>query len=115
MGGAVCNHVTAGGPWTPDEQQFHINYLEILAIFWGLQELCDKNSMHMRVMSDKTTAVMVVRNMGSSYSKVYDDMCKLLWKWCIERNIWLTIHHISGKLNIIADKISRNKDLTSAE
>ena len=113
--GAVCNHVTAGGLWTPDEQQFHINYLEMLAIFRGLQELCDKNSMHVRVMSDNTTAVMVLRNMGTSHSKVCDDMCKVIWKWCIERNIWLTIHHIPGKLNIIADKISRNKDLTSAE
>ena len=114
--GAVCNHETAGGLWSQEEQQFHINYLEMLAILCGLKTLLhDKTSIHVRVLSDNTTAVMVLRNMGTSHSKVCDDMCKLIWEWCIERNIWLSIHHIPGKLNVIADRISREKDLTSSE
>ena len=56
--GAVCNHVIAAGFWALDEQQVHIHYLEMLAIFRGLRELCDKNSMLVCVMSDNTTAVM---------------------------------------------------------
>ena len=104
------------GLWSQEEQQFHINYLEMLAILCGLKTLLhDKTSIHVRVMSDNTTAVMVLRNMETSHSKVCDDMCKLIWEWCIERNIWLSIHHIPGKLNVIADRISRDKELTSSE
>eukprot|EP00794_Sanderia_malayensis_P012593 gene12593-13881_t len=114
--GAVCDNVTAGGLWSQDEQKFHINYLEMLAISFGLKALLsDKNTLHVRVMSDNTTAVMVLRNMGTSHSKDCDDICKSIWGWCIERNLWLSIYHIPGKLNIIADKISRNKEPTSAE
>ena len=35
--GAVCHGVRTGGPWTYEENQFHINYLELLAAFLGIQ------------------------------------------------------------------------------
>eukprot|EP00794_Sanderia_malayensis_P001543 gene1543-1706_t len=45
--GAVCDNVTAGGLWSQDEQKFHINYLEMLAISFGLKALLyDKNTLH---------------------------------------------------------------------
>ena len=34
-------------------------------------------------------------------------MAKKIWNWCIERNIWLSVAHIPGKDNFVADFESR--------
>ena len=82
----------------------------MLAILSGLKALTrDQHISHIRVMSDKTTAVKVLRNMGTSHGKDFDDICKLIWGWSIEHNKWLSIHQIPGKINMTADRLFRNK------
>lgn len=34
-------------------------------------------------------------------------MAREIWDWCLTRNIWLTVSHIPGAHNVIADKASR--------
>jgi len=34
-------------------------------------------------------------------------MTTIIWEWCIQRNIWLSVTHIPGSDNIQADKESR--------
>ena len=58
---------------------------------------------------------MILRNMGTSHSKEYDDICKIIWEWCVQHKIWLTTNHIPGKLNVNADRASRTRNPTSAE
>lgn len=36
-------------------------------------------------------------------------LARQLWQWCENRNIWISPFHIPGKMNIRADKLSRNK------
>ena len=56
--GGTCGVHSTGGQWTPAETQYHINYLELLAIFLTLQCFCrEMRKVHIRVMSDNTTAV----------------------------------------------------------
>ena len=38
--GAVLLDRTTGGAWSPDEQKFHINCKEMLAIYYGLRSFC---------------------------------------------------------------------------
>ena len=58
-------------------------------------------------MTDKTTAVAYVRNMGGSHSLPCNDIARQIWEWCIPRNIWLSISHIPRAINVIADQASR--------
>ena len=96
---------TTGGLWRRDEKLKHSNYLEILAIRFGLRSFIKhKRRIQMRIYCDNTTAVMVIRNMGTSHSTDCNGMCKQIWEWCIGQNIWLSVCHIAGKLNIYADK-----------
>ena len=39
--GAVYGEQKTGGPWSLEEQGFHINYLELKAIWLGLKSLCN--------------------------------------------------------------------------
>ena len=114
--GAVCNGTSTGGLWTAFERAQHINYLEMLAILFGLKIFASScSNVHVRVMTDNTTAVSVISHMGSSRSKTCNDLCKTIWNWCISRNLWLSVAHIPGKQNFYADYESRKKTVTSAE
>ena len=53
------------------------------------------------------TAVTVLNNMGTSHSWKLNELNKEIWSWCILRGIWLTVAHIPGKTNIVADRESR--------
>ena len=106
--GAVCNGTSTGGLWTAFGRSHHINYLEMLAILFGLKVFASScTNVHFCAMSDNTTAVSVISYMGSSRSKACNDLCKTIWNWCISRNLWLQ--------NFYADYESRKNTVTSAE
>ena len=106
--GAVVLHSSTGGLWSAQEKQFHINYLELLAVLLGLQAYFqDQHDIHVRLMIDNSTAVAVVNHMGTSHSWPLNDLGKQIWDWCISRNIWISSAHIAGKSNTDADLESR--------
>ena len=57
---------------------------------------------------DNTTAVSYINAMGGIKSVECDELARVLWQWCIERDIWATAAHLPGVENVIADKRSRN-------
>ena len=105
--GAVLVTQSTGGLWSSTERQNHINYLELLAAFLGLQSFCSsKHDCHVRLMIDNTTAVAVINYMGTSHSDPLNRLTKEIWLWCIPRH--LSAAHIAGKWNIQADLESRH-------
>ena len=96
------------GLWTEEEKRYHINYLELLAVFLGLKALLNQvTDSHIRIMTDNTTTVSCLNKMGSK-SAVLNDLTCTLWKWCAERKLWLSAAHIPGVANVEADKLSRD-------
>ena len=112
--GAVMLSEKIGGKRTQSESLKHINYLEILAIYYALQAFHDlvKNT-HIKILTDNSTAVSYINNMGGVKSDNCNLISKKIWIWCIKHNIWISCSHIAGKKNIEADKKSRifNDDL----
>ena len=48
-----------------EEQGFHINYLELKAIWLGLKSLCNNlKQKHIRIQSDNTTAIAYINAMA---------------------------------------------------
>lgn len=110
--GAVFNKTSTGGYFNLNEICMHINVLELKAILFGLQSLCDKlHNTHLKILSDNTTAVQCINNMGSCKSVECDQITKTIWDWGINRNVWLTSAHIPGRLNREADEESRKTEL----
>ena len=59
--GGVLGNLRAGDNWTLAESQFHINYLEIMAVFLSLKSFRDQlRGQHVKVMTDNTTAVYLL-------------------------------------------------------
>ena len=55
-------------------------------------------------MTDNSTAVAYINNMGGSKSNDCNEISRQVWLWCINEGIWLTCSHIPGILNTEADK-----------
>lgn len=106
--GAVYGTQKTGGRWTPLEQEFHINILELLAAFFALKCFCNHmGNCHIQIQIDNTTALAYINNMGGSKSKQLNELAVEIWEWCTARNIWLSAVHIAGRLNTGADEQSR--------
>jgi len=109
--GAKFENVTTGGLFTQAEKTLHINVLELKAIHLGLKSLCrDLKGTHIKVLSDNSTSVFCINNMGSCASMSCDFETKMIWNWAIERNIWISASHIPGSQNTEADKESRKNE-----
>ena len=106
--GAHKGEKTAGGCWTDQEKESHINVLELKAIWFGLKSLCEESHKHVQVLTDNTTALAYVKHMGGVKPEECNVLSRHIWDWCEEREIWLSIAHIPGVLNTLADFKSRH-------
>ena len=89
-----------------------INVSGLKAILFGHRSLydhiCDS---HMKILSDNTTAVHRINNMGSCRSIDCDKITKSIWKWAIKKRLWLSSEYRPVKPNIKVDEESRKTEL----
>ena len=87
--------------------------MELKAVLLGLQSLCSSvSNSHVKLLTDNTTAVAYIRNMGGTRSIECNEMAREIWLWCKEKQIWLSVSHIPGVDNVLADAAFRVFDDT---
>ena len=96
------------GLWDVAFQDLHINNLELRAVFLALQHFQSHiyNSCVM-VASNNSSVVAYLKKQGGTHSP---SLCMLVWEllyWCHHRNIHIQVGHIPGKLNVLANSLSR--------
>ena len=107
-GGAHLNELTARGTWSLPESKLHIKHLELKAVFLALKEFKDLVSNNIVLVATDNTTVVVYINKEAGMK--LGPLCALLWRimtWCTRRQVTLKARHIPGRLNVIADKLSR--------
>ena len=106
--GAHLNEHIARRNWSLPESKLHINYLELKAVLLALKEfqaLCTNKVV--LIATDNTAVVAYINKEGGMRS---GPLCALLWRmmtWCTRNQVTLKARHIPGRLNVIADKLSR--------
>ena len=102
--GATVGHNITSSFWSSTEAIEHINVLKLKAVLFGIASplSCSKNC-HIKILSDKTTTVYCINNMGTSNSSKCNEITKSIWQWAIPQNNWLTATCIPGVLNTEAD------------
>ena len=99
---------STGGHWNAEENEMHINYLELLAVWFTLQSFCrHAQNSHIRVMSDNTTTIAYLNHMGGT-KEPCNTLAREIWQWCYSSNNIITSAHLPGRLNIDADTESRS-------
>ena len=108
--GAIFDSTKTNGLWSISESPEHVNILELRAILFGLMALVDQTGLHIKVLSDNTTAVSGVNKMGTSHSQDCNTIVKLIWQFAKSNNLWLSATHIPGIFNKVADTESRKHE-----
>ena len=91
------------GFWSCEENKLHINFMELKAVFLSLKCFCStKTNIHIRLYLDNMVAVYYIDKMGGRIESL-NNLTKDIWQWCIKRDIWLSVCHLPGKVNIDID------------
>ena len=76
------NSISTGGRWLERESEMHINYLELKAVFAGLQAFVNEmRDVYIRVQLDNTTAVAYINSFGSCKTISCNTLSKEIWDW----------------------------------
>ena len=106
--GAHIEGHMAKGVWSIPETKLHINLLELKAVLLALRQFqAWVTGKIVLIATDNTTVVAYINKEGGMRSGA---LCALLWRimaWCDKHAVTLRARHIPGRLNVVADKLSR--------
>ncbi|XP_070205904.1 uncharacterized protein [Littorina saxatilis] len=114
--GAHLADQTAAGVWDVSQGSLHINVLELEAVALGLRSfLPSLANSHVRVHTDNTTVAAYINRQGGTRSQVLSDRACRLLMWCSTQHIRLSATYLRGKLNVLADALSRGDKILHSE
>ena len=86
----------------------HIHVLKLKAAFVGIRTYYHHRSYkHIRVMSDRSTAIACINNKGGIKVKKRNEIAKEIWLQCFKNNSFNSSAQMPGKHNNETDKFSR--------
>ena len=96
-----------GGNWLVNEVTYHISIKEMLAVKFSLKSFVKEfSNVSIKIFIDNTAVISVLKHMGTSHNFHLNSICKQIWKWCKDRNIWLFPVYINTKEDL-TDRTSR--------
>ena len=114
--GAHLGRNTVSGRWSPQEKKLSINLRELKAIHLGLRHFAPElEGRTVAVQADNTTALAYIRNAGGTRSTLLNKEAQSLLHWAESKRIGLVPQFIQGKLNVLADSLSRAKQIIPGE
>ncbi|KAL0162339.1 hypothetical protein M9458_041735, partial [Cirrhinus mrigala] len=106
--GAVMNGHPAHGLWSGRHLTWHINCLEMLAVFRALKHfLPDRIGRHVLVRADNTAVVYYINHQGGLRSRPLYKLAHQILVWSQGKLLLLRAVHVPGHLNMGADVLSR--------
>ena len=114
--GAHLEMETVSGKWTVEESTLHINNLELLAVCKTLQhwETRLQNSVVL-IASDNSTVVSYINKQGGTISRSLNLATEILLNWTHMKNIVIRARHVLGRINVLADSLSREGQILRTE
>jgi len=113
--GGHSGNRTFQGIWTPIEALLHINILEMRAVTLTLTALAPPAGVVVMVATDNTTVMHHINKQGGIRSQSMWSETKRLLQLA-ETNSWtLVSKHVPGRLNIVADQLSRRGQCQQTE
>ncbi|KAK7105998.1 hypothetical protein V1264_017305 [Littorina saxatilis] len=114
--GAHLDDHTTFGLWTQSQVKWHINMLELEAVFLAVMEFLPfLRGEHVLVHSDNTTVVAYLNKQGGSRSLPLSHRACEMLVWCHKHGMVLSAKYLPGKLNVLADSLSRSFKVMHSE
>ena len=112
--GARCNGISTVGMWSAQEMKNCINVLELLAIKLAIQtfsKALKHKAIHLQVKN--MVALTYLLKMGGTQNLKLVELTKEIWDHLLQCGITLTAEYLLSKLNVTADRESRNSSDSS--
>ncbi len=95
--GAVCEGMPASGQWSEPQIRWHINRLELEAVFLALKEFqAQLERQHVLIRTDNTSVVAYINRQGGVRSKALCKQAAMLLLWADSRLLSIRATHIPG-------------------
>ncbi len=108
--GVVFEGRPASGEWKEEFLFWHINCLELRAVFLALKYFLPVlGEHHVKVRKDNMAVVSHINRQGGSRSRTLDRLARHLLPWSQDKFLSLRAVHVPGVLNLAADFLSRQK------
>ena len=108
--GAVWDHRSLRGSWSPRESLLHMNTLELRAVHLALRGFLPAlEGSHILVRTDNTSAVYHINHQGGVRSQQSLREAQRLLQWAFPRFATLRAMHLPGVENQVADLLSRGR------
>jgi hypothetical protein len=115
-GGHLMNRKVQGIWRSSVEQNAHINMKEMLAVLYSLKQyqhmIRDRTVL---LKCDNTTTVSYLSKEGGTRSYSLNDLAVSVLNWCHKNRVHLNIQYMAGKLNTVADSLSRQRKFKDTE
>ncbi|KAI2645137.1 Transposon Ty3-G Gag-Pol polyprotein [Labeo rohita] len=106
--GAVMSGHPARGLWSGRQLTWHINCLEMLAVFRALKHfLPDLRDRHVLVRTDNTSVVSYINHQGGLRSRPLYKLAHQILVWSQDKLLSLRAVYVPGHLNLGADILLR--------
>ena len=113
---ASLGDVHPSGSWSPLSSQFSINHRELRAVWLALRGfLTFLRGCIVAVFSDNTTALACLKKQDGTRSANLNTVAQLVLRFCEEFHITLLPQFIPGKMNVLADSLSRRNQVIGSE
>ena len=114
--GAHADSMMFSGVWSHHERKMSINQLELLAVIRAIEALPpDFNGQRLMIASDNSTTVSYINKLGGTRSVALWELTLQLFSLIQSRNIVIKARHIPGRLNRLADSLSRSGQIVNTE
>ena len=90
---------------------YSINVLETLTVWFSLLMVKEKGAV-IQVLTDNSAAIAAIRK-NTSLTYHLSSLSDLIWRRAALLNWTLTISHIQGSFNVVADQLSRRTEMPS--
>ena len=114
--GASLNNVHFSGKWTDAQADNHINYLEMLCVKLSLLHFqAQVQNKVVLLATDNSSVVCYINKQSGTHSHSLHALTYDILTWCFQNKVQLRARHLAGKLNVIADGLSRDGRILQTE
>jgi len=106
--GAYLSAQPVSGLWSQEEKSLHFNVLKMKAVLLAVSVFLPQLRYQDNCFAtDNSTVVAYINNQGGTKSQTRCSLSLELLLFCQKNNILLLVRHVPGKLNVLADTLSR--------
>ena len=109
------NHM-ASGFWSIIYKKQHINVLEMKAVLLALKAFAVHIKGHLVLLAtDNTTVAVYINKQGGTHSRTLCNLAVEAAEWCARNKVHLKSRYLPGRLNALADCLSRKGAVVQTE